>query len=121
MLLYVIILNKRVSCLFLAFLVYHLSLPMGMQAEIADSITNQGINEGRGRNVSNGDKNCNIISSDQDRIPVADHALLTFQSNSKILGKLDAFIASKDKELSQAALKVLLSKRDKLVWLFSYN
>uniref|UniRef100_A0A6N2MF68 Uncharacterized protein n=1 Tax=Salix viminalis TaxID=40686 RepID=A0A6N2MF68_SALVM len=47
-------------------------------------------------------------------MPLTDHAVVTCQSNSKDLDKLWTILASKDKELSRAALTVVLSKRDKL-------
>ncbi|XP_011026403.1 PREDICTED: uncharacterized protein LOC105127021 isoform X2 [Populus euphratica] len=62
--------------------------------------------------VADGNKNCNNIVSDQDRMPVTDNAVVTCQSNSENLDKLRTILASK--ELSDAALTVVLSKRDRL-------
>ncbi|XP_015583221.1 uncharacterized protein LOC8266748 isoform X2 [Ricinus communis] len=53
-------------------------------------------------------------SSDQDGIPRNGHAIVKDRSNSNDLDKLRTVIASKDQELSQAALQVVLSKRAKL-------
>ncbi|KAK2641830.1 hypothetical protein Ddye_023593 [Dipteronia dyeriana] len=54
------------------------------------------------------------ISLDQDDNQVDDHALDTYQSNDQDLDKLHITFASKETILSQTALRVLLSKRDKL-------
>ncbi|KAK3204456.1 hypothetical protein Dsin_018502 [Dipteronia sinensis] len=54
------------------------------------------------------------ISLDQDDNQVDDHALNTNQSNAQDLDKLQNTFASKENILSQTALRVLLSKRDKL-------
>ncbi|KAF9679147.1 hypothetical protein SADUNF_Sadunf07G0109700 [Salix dunnii] len=64
--------------------------------------------------VADGNKNCNNIVADQDRMPVTDNAVVTCQSNSKNLDKLHTILVSKEKELSDAALTVVLSKRDRL-------
>uniref|UniRef100_A0A2P2K519 Uncharacterized protein LOC8266748 isoform X1 n=1 Tax=Rhizophora mucronata TaxID=61149 RepID=A0A2P2K519_RHIMU len=64
-------------------------------------------------NVANGSKNCNI-SSDQGLLSSSDHVLVTSGSNFKDLDKVCSIISSKGKELTQAALRVILRRRDKL-------
>lgn len=72
----------------------------------------------RGEKVANGGEICNFIMPDQDGMLIEDRALVTYESNSEHLDKLQITIASKEKLLSQTALKVLLRKRDRLVYLF---
>ncbi|BBG93599.1 hypothetical protein Prudu_001664, partial [Prunus dulcis] len=55
---------------------------------------------------------CSIDSSDQDGID--DSAIVTYQSSSEDLYKLQIAIASKENILSQTALKVLMKRRDDL-------
>ncbi|KAJ6366501.1 hypothetical protein OIU77_002985 [Salix suchowensis] len=64
--------------------------------------------------AADGNKNCNNIVADQDTMSVTDNAVVTCQSNSKNLDKLHTILVSKEKELSDAALTVVLSKRDRL-------
>ncbi|KAJ6371858.1 hypothetical protein OIU77_002222 [Salix suchowensis] len=86
-----------------------------VKADIVDQIISQkGTGCRGGAVVANGNKNCNNIVANEDRMPLTDHAVVTCQSNSKDLDKLWTILASKDKELSHAALTVVLSKRDKL-------
>lgn len=95
------------------YLIIH--VPLGMQADIVDRIISQKGAGCRGAVVANGNKNCNNMVANEDRMPLTDHAVVTCQSNSKDLDKLWTILASKDKELSRAAMTVVLSKRDKLV------
>jgi hypothetical protein len=99
--------------------VYNPNLPLGMQVDMVDQTESQKITGCMGAVVADGNKNCNNIVSDQDRMPVTDNAVVTCQSNSKNLDKLRTILASK--ELSDAALTVVLSKRDRLVQLFSFK
>ncbi|KAJ6420579.1 hypothetical protein OIU84_028009 [Salix udensis] len=85
-----------------------------VKADIVDQIISQKGTGCRGAVVANGNKNCNNIVANEDRMPLTDHAVVTCQSNSKDLDKLWTILASKDKELSRAAMMVVLSKRDKL-------
>ncbi|KAJ6734278.1 ALEURONE LAYER MORPHOGENESIS PROTEIN [Salix purpurea] len=85
-----------------------------IKADIVDQIISQKGTGCRGAVVANGNKNCNNIVDNEDRMPLTDHAVVTCQSNSKDLDKLWTILASKDKELSRAALTMVLSKRDKL-------
>uniref|UniRef100_A0A6N2NBX5 DRBM domain-containing protein n=1 Tax=Salix viminalis TaxID=40686 RepID=A0A6N2NBX5_SALVM len=85
-----------------------------IKADIADRIISQKGAGCRGAVVANGKKNCNNMVANEDRMPLTDHAVVTCQSNSKDLDKLWTISASKDKELSRAAMTVVLSKRDKL-------
>lgn len=55
------------------------------------------------------------MPSYQDGKPAGNHALVIQESNSKHSAKLLNAIASKDHILSETALRVLLSKREKLV------
>lgn len=72
----------------------------------------------RDEKLANGGEICNFIMPDQDEMPIGDNALVTYESNSEHLGKLHTTIASKEKLFSQTALKVLLKKRDRLVYYF---
>lgn len=83
-----------------------------VKVDMVDRTTSQQITGCMGAVVADGNKNCNNIVSDQDRMPVTDNAVVTCQSNSKNLDKLRTILASK--ELSDAALTVVLSKRDRL-------
>ncbi|XP_038711695.1 uncharacterized protein LOC120005887 isoform X3 [Tripterygium wilfordii] len=74
-----------------------------------DSKVTRRITDG-GKLVAYGDKNGTHSSSDQ----VGDHALVAHESNAKTFEKLQNAIASKEKLLSQTALKVLHQKRDRL-------
>ncbi|KAF9663238.1 hypothetical protein SADUNF_Sadunf17G0017600 [Salix dunnii] len=85
-----------------------------IKADIGDQIISPKGTGCRGAVVANGNKNCNNMVANEDRMPLTDHAVATCQSNSKDLDKLWTILASKDKELSRAALTVVLSKRDKL-------
>lgn len=74
--------------------------------------TNPCIAECSGEKIASGNLSDNI-SFDQNRN--GDHALITCQSNTEHLSKLQAVIVSKETALSQAAIKALIRKRDKLV------
>lgn len=65
----------------------------------------QRITERRGGTVVDGNKQCKDISLVQDGMP----------TNAGDIDKMHTIIASRDQELSQAALRVILSKRAKLV------
>ena len=91
-----------------------------MQVDLVDWTISQKIPGCVGAVVADGNKNCNNIVADQDRMPVTDNAVVTCQSNSKNLDKLHTILVSKEKELSDAALTVVLSKRNRLVQLFSF-
>ncbi|XP_038884898.1 uncharacterized protein LOC120075512 isoform X4 [Benincasa hispida] len=73
--------------------------------------TNPCIAECSGEKIASGNLSDNI-SFDQNRND--DHALITCQSNTEHLSKLQAIIVSKETALSQAAIKALIRKRDKL-------
>lgn len=62
-----------------------------------------------------GNKQCKNISLVQDGMPTNDNGLVKHHSNSGDIDKMHTIIASRDQELSQAALRVILSKRAKLV------
>ncbi|XP_055962366.1 uncharacterized protein LOC126665442 isoform X2 [Mercurialis annua] len=64
--------------------------------------------------AANGNKNCKKSSSDQDGVALNGNVMVKNHSKSNDLDKIRSVIASKDKELSQAAVKVILSKRAKL-------
>lgn len=83
-----------------------------VKVDMVDRTISQKITGCMGAVVADGNKNCNNIVSDQDRMPATDNAVVTCQSNSKNLDKLRTILASK--ELSDAALTVVLSKRDRL-------
>ncbi|XP_073266624.1 uncharacterized protein [Populus alba] len=83
-----------------------------VKVDMVDRTTSQKITGCMGAVVADGNKNCNNIVSDQDRMPVTDNDVVTCQSNSKNLDKLHTILASK--ELSDAALTVVLGKRDRL-------
>ncbi|KAK9288205.1 hypothetical protein L1049_016654 [Liquidambar formosana] len=86
-----------------------------VKAEMVDSSMMTCITGCGGEKVAPENMICNNKSSDQDGMTIGDRALVTYQSNSKHLDKLQTTIASKDNILSQTALRVLLTKRDKLV------
>ncbi|CAI0397085.1 unnamed protein product [Linum tenue] len=67
------------------------------------------------RNVVIIDQNCNNIAVDPDAKPAVHHLpLVEYSCSVQDIEKMFSIIASKDKELSEAALKVLLRKRDQL-------
>lgn len=63
-----------------------------------------------------GNSICCQISSDDDRIPSEDCALVIHQGHSKAFNKIHALLASREDDLSQTALSVLLRKRASLVF-----
>lgn len=67
------------------------------------------------QNVVNKKAVRNNMLSCQDGIPADNHAPVIHESNSTYSAKLQNAIASKEHILSETALRVLLSKRDKLV------
>lgn len=73
--------------------------------------TNLCIAECSGEKIASGNLSDNI-SFDQNRN--GDHALITCQSNTEHLSKLQEIIVLKEAALSQAAIKALIRKRDKL-------
>lgn len=66
--------------------------------------------------VGYGNKIGDNISSDQ--IGTANLSLITHRSNSNHLERIQVTIASKENILSQTALKVLMRRRDKLVYFY---
>lgn len=105
----------NVNLIKLLFYYFIINVPSGMQADIIDQKISQKGAGCRGAVAANGNKNCNNMVANEDRMPLTDHDEVTCQSNSKDLEKLWTILASKDRELSRAALTVVLSKRDKLV------
>uniref|UniRef100_A0A0A0KE35 DRBM domain-containing protein n=2 Tax=Cucumis sativus TaxID=3659 RepID=A0A0A0KE35_CUCSA len=85
----------------------------GIKVEDGILATNPCIAECSGEKLASGNLSDNI-SFDQNRN--GDHALITCQSNpdSEHLSKLQAIIVSKERALSQAAIRALIRKRDKL-------
>ncbi|TYK03479.1 40S ribosomal protein S15a-1 [Cucumis melo var. makuwa] len=83
----------------------------GIKAKDGILATNPCIAECSGEKIASGNLSDNI-SFDQNRN--GDHALITCQSNAEHLSKLQAIIVSKETALSQAAIKALIRKRDKL-------
>ncbi|KAK6930583.1 hypothetical protein RJ641_004677 [Dillenia turbinata] len=79
-----------------------------------DSMTNPCINGAKAEGVVIGNDNCHNITSDHDETAIGDRALVTYQPNCGHLYKVQLTIASKDKALSETALRVLQNKRDKL-------
>ncbi|XP_022150350.1 uncharacterized protein LOC111018541 isoform X2 [Momordica charantia] len=73
--------------------------------------TNPCIAECSGEKIASGNFSDNV-SFDQNRN--GDHALITCQSNIEHLSKLQAILVSKETALSQAAIRALIRKRDKL-------
>ncbi|KAB5548428.1 hypothetical protein DKX38_011834 [Salix brachista] len=86
----------------------------GDKVDLVDWTISQKIPGCVGAVAADGNKNCNNIVADQDRMSVTDNSVVTCQSNSKNLDKLHTILVSKEKELSDAALTVVLSKRDRL-------
>ncbi|KAL5784028.1 hypothetical protein ACOSQ2_006420 [Xanthoceras sorbifolium] len=84
------------------------------KVEMADTMKMPCVAEYRGDNADNLKATCDAISPAQDDIQIDYRALDTYQSNSQDLDKLQNTIALKENLLSQTALRVLLSKRDKL-------
>lgn len=91
------------------------SLLPGGQVKVVNSKTRPFITDCGAKKFVSG-KICSIDSSDQDGIDGP--AIVTYQSSSEDLYKLQIAIASKENILSQTALKVLMKKRDDLVILF---
>lgn len=62
-------------------------------------------------------KECGIstISPNRNWISVAHTALVPYQHDTMDIGNLQTVLASKEKALTQSALRVLLHKREKLV------
>lgn len=73
----------------------------------------------RGEKVAGGEI-CNSMMPDKDGIPVGGITRVMYESNSEHLDNYRIAIASKEKLLSQTALKVLLRKRDILVYFFPF-
>lgn len=69
-------------------------------------------------NVKTGNKTHSTGLSDQHGRPIGDQAAVHLQQNSEYLEKLQLTLAAKENELSQAAIGVLLRKREKLVLFF---
>lgn len=91
------------------------SLLPGGQVKVVNSKTRPFITDCGAKKIVAG-KICSIDLSDQDGID--DSAIVTYQSSSEDLYKLQIAIASKENILSQTALKVLMKRRDDLVILF---
>ncbi|KAI9193829.1 hypothetical protein LWI28_000558 [Acer negundo] len=85
-----------------------------IQVEMCDIMKMPRVTECRGDSAGNLKATFDAISLDQDDNQVDDHTLDTYQSNAQDLDKLQNTFASKENILSQTALRVLLSKRDKL-------
>lgn len=92
------------------------SLLPGGQVKVVNSKTRPFITDCGAKKIVAGNTICSIDSSDQDGIDGP--AIVTYQSSSEDLYKLQIAIASKENILSQTALKVLMKKRDDLVILF---
>ncbi|KAI8002754.1 hypothetical protein LOK49_LG08G02075 [Camellia lanceoleosa] len=86
--------------------------PSGVKVDMVDSVMKP--SEVKDEKADTGNKTCNILSSDQDELPIGDCAPVLSQLNSTYLEKLQVTLASKENALSQTALKVLLRKRHKL-------
>lgn len=69
--------------------------------------------------VASGNRISDNISSDQKGIGC--YSLVAYQSTSKHLEKIQSTMASKEKVLTETALKVLMRRRDKLVYLCLLN
>ncbi|XP_040993106.1 uncharacterized protein LOC121239825 isoform X2 [Juglans microcarpa x Juglans regia] len=80
--------------------------------EMEDSMVRPGITECGGKQNADGNRTYDNMLTAQDVI--GDHDLVTCQSNSINLYKLQNTIASKQSDLSPSALRVLLRKRDEL-------
>lgn len=89
------------------------------QAEVTDTAVKLTITKCSDENVKIGNKTHSTGLSDQHGRPIGDQAAVHLQ-NSEYLEKLQLNLAAKENELSQAALGVLLSKRQKLVLLFFF-
>ncbi|KAK1568460.1 hypothetical protein Q3G72_024811 [Acer saccharum] len=85
-----------------------------IKVEMGDIMKMPRVTERRGDSAGNLKATFDAISLDQDDNQVDDHALDTYQSTAQDLDKLQNTFASKENILSQTALRVLLSKRDKL-------
>ncbi|CAK9185891.1 unnamed protein product [Ilex paraguariensis] len=81
--------------------------------EKVDSMLSSCVTNCSGEKDDTGNKTCTIISSEQEGIPNC--SLAPFQTNSNSLENLQVFLASKEKALSETALRVLLRKRENLV------
>ncbi|CAN0884387.1 hypothetical protein LINGRAHAP2_LOCUS14822 [Linum grandiflorum] len=68
----------------------------------------------KGGNVIRSDEKLKSSSVDTDPMAVNHRPVVTYRWSDEGIGKMLSVIASKDKELSEAALKVLLRKRDQL-------
>lgn len=69
-----------------------------------------------GEKNDGGNSICCPTSYDDDRIPSEDYALVIHQGHSKAFDKVHALLASREDDLSQTALSVLLGKRASLVF-----
>ncbi|KAK6914573.1 hypothetical protein RJ641_021894 [Dillenia turbinata] len=78
------------------------------------SMTNPCMNGAKAEGVVIGNDNCRNITSDRDEKAIENRALVAYQPNYGQLYKVQVTIASKDKALSETALRVLHNKRDKL-------
>ncbi|XVE81174.1 hypothetical protein DITRI_Ditri15bG0041600 [Diplodiscus trichospermus] len=92
----------------------HAMTTAAKQFEVVGS-KSQNLNHLKSQNVANKKAAWNNTPSCQDGIPSDNHALVIHESNSKYSAKLQKALASKEHILSETALRVLLSKRDKLV------
>ncbi|KAF5465331.1 hypothetical protein F2P56_015351 [Juglans regia] len=81
--------------------------------EMEDSMVGPGITECGDKQNADGNRTYDNMLTAQDVI--GDHDLVTCQSNSINLYKLQNTIASKQSDLSASALRVLLRKRDELM------
>ncbi|CAB4294040.1 unnamed protein product [Prunus armeniaca] len=86
--------------------------PQKIEVKVVNSKTRPFITDRGAKKIVAGKKICSIDSSDQDGIDGP--AIVTYQSSSEDLYKLQIAIASKENILSQTALKVLMKKRDEL-------
>ncbi|CAK9161139.1 unnamed protein product [Ilex paraguariensis] len=82
--------------------------------EKVDSMLSSCVTNCSGEKDDTGNKTCTIISSEQEGIPNC--SLAPFQTNSNSLENLQVFLASKEKALSETALRVLLRKRENLAY-----
>ncbi|ONI29293.1 hypothetical protein PRUPE_1G191700 [Prunus persica] len=85
--------------------------PQKIEVKVVNSKTRPFITDCGAKKIVAG-KICSIDLSDQDGID--DSAIVTYQSSSEDLYKLQIAIASKENILSQTALKVLMKRRDDL-------
>ncbi|XP_021817926.1 uncharacterized protein LOC110760053 isoform X3 [Prunus avium] len=86
--------------------------PQKIEVKVVNSKTRPFITDCGAKKIVAGKKICSMDSSDQDGID--GRAIVTYQSSSKDLYKLQIAIASKENILSQTALKVLMKRRDDL-------